>query len=152
MESLVFSPKEVAEVLVAHLCAKRGLTRDQIQLVEFDVHPEGLVINGREPKPILHNVRITLADAAVVKTRKPRRPSKQEIAAFYNTETLPRKKLDFVSEFGRDPDPEEFFEVKPADLVVTRAWECSLSLTKFCVYEQNSGEDCIFCGQPKERQ
>ncbi len=93
-------------------------------------------------------MKVTLTDEAEPKKRRSR---KSDIAEFYNREVLPKKRADFSSEFGAPPDPEEFFEVKGGNLVLSRAWDCQISPTKFCVYEADSGENCIFCGEPEER-
>lgn len=140
--------REVADVLVAHLCAKTGLGRDQIQGIFFDVQPAPSTGAAKSNRTVLRGVRVVLSDGAAPR----RRPNRALVADFYNREILPKKRQDFASEYGREPDPERLFEVHPENLTLGHEWECASSPTHFCVYEASRGEACLFCGEPEERR
>lgn len=90
------------------------------------------------------------------KKPKKKRLTAAEVAHYHNTWALPKKRAEYeknCKEGGFEIHPDQFAEVKSEDLDLARVWECTESPTKFCVYDwDNTGEDCIFCGQPEERK
>lgn len=97
------------------------------------------------------------------KPMKPKRPTKGEVARFYNETFLPKRREKIRAEMYQEKDPEEaacfqsqldaLVPVKASDLTIKHGWECKDSPTEECVYDwDHTDEYCIFCGDPQERK